>query len=114
MTIPFIDLFKKLTGRFAGATAIQARSPARPVPIKKPSHERLGKTILPHATRSFSPPDPFRAAAGAASSANTAPSLQLGPRSITASSAASRSRELPPALARALEPKLERAISLQI
>ncbi|HYR22040.1 MAG TPA: hypothetical protein VEP30_03825 [Chthoniobacterales bacterium] len=114
MTIPFLDLFKKLTGRFASVTteAAAAAAPARVV--KKPAAERLSKTVLPHSTRSFSPPDPFRSAAGATSARTGTPSLELGARKITASPRKPQSGYLPPALARALEPKLERAISLRI
>jgi predicted regulator of Ras-like GTPase activity (Roadblock/LC7/MglB family) len=81
---------------------------------KKPASERLSKTVLPHATRSFSPPDPFRSAAGATSARTSAPPLELGARRITASPKRAQSSHLPPALARALEPKLERAISLRL
>src|SRR5437016_4729089 len=114
MTIPFLDLFKKLTGRSASVITepTAAAAPARVV--KKPAGERLSKTVLPHATRSFSPPDPFRSAAGAMSARTSAPPLELGARKITPSPRRPQSGHLPPALARALEPKLERAISLQI
>jgi len=114
MTIPFIDLFKKFTGRFASVAAALP-APAAPTRVaKKPASERLSKTVLPHATRSFSPPDPFRSAAGATSARTGAPPLELGASRITASPKRGQSSHLPPALARALEPKLERAISLRI
>src|SRR5437868_806116 len=114
MTIPFLDLFKKLTGRSASVITepTAAAAPARVV--KKPAGERLSKTVLPHATRSFSPPDPFRSAAGATSARTSAPPLELGARKITPSPRRPQSSHLPPALARALEPKLERTISLRI
>ena len=114
MTIPFLDLFKKITGRFTSVTP-EPPAPATPARVmKKPASERLSKTVLPHATRSFSPPDPFRSAAGATSARTSAPPLELGARKITASPKRPQSSHLPPALARALEPKLERAISLRI
>src|SRR5438270_9136199 len=113
MTIPFLDLFKRLTGRSAPVADEPLRAASRVIRPKKPASERLSKTVLPHSRQSFSPPDPFRAAAGAGSSSQT-PSLQLGPRKVTASPSAMRSHGLPPALARALEPKLERTISLRI
>jgi predicted regulator of Ras-like GTPase activity (Roadblock/LC7/MglB family) len=114
MTIPFLDLFKKFTGRSTTAT-VEPPAPATSARVpKKPAGERLSKTVLPHATRSFSPPDPFRSAAGATSVRTNAPSLELGARRITASPKRGQSGHLPPALARALEPKLERAISLRI
>jgi hypothetical protein len=82
--------------------------------VKKSASERLSKTVLPHATRSFSPPDPFRSAAGATSARTGKAPLELGARKITAAPKRGQSSHLPPALARALEPKLERAISLRI
>src|SRR5438128_7193975 len=116
MTISFIDLFKKLTARFAASTARSEPADVRPARPRKPSDQRLRKTVLPHATHSFATPDPFRAAASSQLSAKATPSLQLGARKIVSgkAAAASRSRDLPPALALALEPKLERAISLQL
>jgi predicted regulator of Ras-like GTPase activity (Roadblock/LC7/MglB family) len=114
MTIPFLDLFKKLTSRSAH-TSGEPLATASPVRVsKKPASERLSKTVLPHATRSFAPPDPFRSAAGATSARTIAPPLELGARKITASPKRPTSGHLPPALARALEPKLERTISLRI
>src|SRR5437667_9530419 len=107
MTIPFLDFFKKLTSRPAPDTAEQKPTCAPVRVAKKPASERLSKTVLPHATRSFAPPDPFRSASGA-------PPLELGARRITASAKRSQSSHLPPALARALEPKLGRTISLKI
>src|SRR5438552_1386018 len=114
MTIPFLDLFRKLTGRSAALTA----GPAVPATLvrvaKKPASERLSKTVLPHATRSFSPPDPFRTATAASLGRTSSAPLQLGSQHVTAAPKRSQSAHLPPALARALEPKLERAISLRI
>jgi len=114
MTIPFLDLFKKLTGRPTPVTTERAAPAAPARVVKKPAGERLSKTVLPHATRSFSPPDPFRSAAGATSARTSTPPLELGARKITASPRKAQSGHLPPALARALEPKVERAISLRI
>jgi len=114
MTIPFLDLFKKLTGRAATVTAEPAASATPARVARKPASERLSKTVLPHATRSFSPPDAFRSAAAATSARTTTPPFELGARKITASPRKPQSPHLPPALARALEPKLERAISLRI
>ena len=114
MTIPFLNLFKKLTSRWAPDAAEQKPTSTPVRVVKKPASERLSKTVLPHATRSFSPPDLFRSAAGAASPRATTPPLELGAGRITASAKRSQSSHLPRALARALEPKLERAISLKI
>src|SRR5438034_11503007 len=107
MTIPFLDFFKKLTSRPAPDTAEQKPTCAPVRVAKKPASERLSKTVLPHATRSFAPPDPFRSASGA-------PALELGARRITTSPKRSQPSHLQPALSRALEPTLERTISLKI
>jgi predicted regulator of Ras-like GTPase activity (Roadblock/LC7/MglB family) len=113
MTIPFIDLFKKLAGRFGGGTAESGDMGAQTRVVKKPASERLSKTVLPNATRSFSPPDPFRSPSVGGTSPRTAP-LQLGAQRVTAVPKRAQSTTLPPALARALEPKIERTISLRI
>jgi predicted regulator of Ras-like GTPase activity (Roadblock/LC7/MglB family) len=116
MTIPFLDLFKKITGRF-GSTAVEeppSATVSAPRALKKAAGEKLSKTVLPHATRSFSTPDPFRSAAGVGPGRSSTTPLQLGAQRITAAPKKPQSAPLPPALARALEPKLERAISLRI
>src|SRR5438094_6209212 len=113
MTIPFLDFFKKLTSRPAPDTAEQKPTCAPVRVAKKPASERLSKTVLPHATRSFSAPDPFRSAAGVTAARTSDTPLELGARKITAAPKRPASGHLPPALARALEPKLERAISLR-
>src|SRR5437016_12303413 len=109
MTIPFLDLFKKLTGRSAPVTNEPAAAPPPVRAVKKPASERLSKTVLPHATRSFSPPDPFRGAGDTTSARTSTPPLELGARRITTLTPKPKSSRLPPALARALEPKLERS-----
>jgi predicted regulator of Ras-like GTPase activity (Roadblock/LC7/MglB family) len=117
MTIPFLDLFKKLRDRFAGgATAAEISAPAqtRVVRPKKPESERLSKTVMPHSTRSSTPPDPFRSAAATAAAPRSSLPMELGARRITTSSGQPRASQLPPALARALEPKVERTISLRV
>ncbi len=114
MTIPFLDLFKKLTGR-SGSTAVEeAPEPVTPTRApKKPAGEKLSKTVLPHATRSFSAPDPFRSASAPTAGRTVKSPMQLGPERIT-SAKKPQTSPLPPALARALEPKLERTVSLRI
>jgi predicted regulator of Ras-like GTPase activity (Roadblock/LC7/MglB family) len=120
MTIPFFDLFKKLSGRFGGGSTAVAEAPKpgpRVIRPKKTDNERLSKTVMPNATRSLSPatPDPFRSAAATASVPRSSMPLELGARKITTSAPARpRSSQLPPALARALEPKVERTISLRV
>src|SRR5438067_13570537 len=90
MTIPFLHLFK----RSAVKPAPKAAAPA-PAPIEKPSSERLRKTVLPNATRFGSAQDP----------------VQPAPQSAVQENGAAH---LPPAVALALEPKIERVISLQL
>ena len=117
MTIPFLDLFKKLTGKFGGGTAVvevPERTAPRVVRPKKAEGERLSKTVLPNSTRSLSStPDPFKSAATVAAPRSSMP-LELGARKITTSAPTPRPSQLPPALARALEPKVERTISLRV
>ena len=120
MTIPFLDLFKKLTGRFGGGGAAVAEIPkpaSRVIRPKKADNERLSKTVMPNSTRSLSAPssDPFRSAATTVSAPRSSMPLELGAHKITTSAPARpRASQLPPALARALEPKLERTISLTV
>src|SRR5437660_3084023 len=114
MTIPFLDLFKKLTGRSASVITEPTAAAAPTRVVKKPASERLSKTVLPHPTRSFSPPDPFRSTAATPSARSSNSPLQLGLQRITTAPKKPQGSPLPPALARALEPKLERTISLRI
>src|ERR1700682_3622046 len=94
MTIPFLNLFKKAKIRFSPRTVAAApvSTASRRVVVEKRPEERLSKTVMPNATKTLVAPDPFRTASGA----------QTG------------GRDLPPAIALALEPKVERAISLQL
>jgi predicted regulator of Ras-like GTPase activity (Roadblock/LC7/MglB family) len=100
MTIPFLDLFQKAKARLFPASAPPA-PPSRGVPAAKPSSERLSKTVMPHSVRSLAPQDPFPSAASP-SRAGSSPT-----------SAGSRGH-LPAAMIFALEPEMERAISLQL
>jgi predicted regulator of Ras-like GTPase activity (Roadblock/LC7/MglB family) len=113
MTIPFVDLLKRIAGRFSGDAAESSTVTTQARGLKKPASERLSKTVLPNATRSFAPPDPFRSASTGATSPRNTP-LQLGAQRVTTAPKRAPSAHLPPALARALEPKIERTISLQI
>src|SRR3954462_10556323 len=62
MTIPFLSYFQKRKG--SPAVKEQA-APAKPVipPLEKPSSERFSKTVMPNATRTLPPQDPFEMAA---------------------------------------------------
>ena len=96
MTIPFLDFFKKFTARRAEtADETPVETPARVVP-NKPSSERLSKTVMPNTTRSTST-DFFKTAG------DSAPNVR-----------AVGNRALPPTVALALQPKVERAISLPL
>ena len=78
------------------------------VPVAKPSSERLSKTVLPNMTRKVAASRPRHVAPGAASAAMS------GAVGFDAASISPRLRELPAAVALALKPKAERAISLPL
>jgi predicted regulator of Ras-like GTPase activity (Roadblock/LC7/MglB family) len=123
MPIPFLSYFKK--GK--GSPVEEAPKPVTP-PLDKPSSERFSKTVMPNATRTLAPQDPFELAAhstalgGQMSGMPTAgaplpPPLPAAPRTISfspSSAAVSAQRDLPPAVALALEPQVERVLSLQL
>lgn len=114
MTIPFVDLFQKIRALFLIRTQHDTATDLPLGEAQTPTSHGLSKTVLPNTRQYSARPDPFLVAAGAPSA--TAPSLTLGPGKIisAAGPVAPRARDLPPALARALEPKMERAISLQL
>ena len=122
MTIPFLSYFKR--GKTDVATAKESGAGPKPVipPLEKPSSERFSKTVMPNATRTVAPQDPFEMAArstalggtnGAASMVAPSPSA---PRTISFAAPAMPvvQRDLPPAVALALEPVVERVISLEL
>ena len=111
MTIPFLNFFKRKT-----------KEPTRVAPPKpsliaeKRSGERLSKTVLPSAFRAASAHDPFHLGPSSSPSGAKNGALATGPRPISlgATASAPRRPDLPPALALALEPKVERVISLEL
>jgi predicted regulator of Ras-like GTPase activity (Roadblock/LC7/MglB family) len=114
MTIPFLNYFK----RSKGAVKEAAPKPVLP-PIEKPSSERFSKTVMPNATRTLPPQDPFEMAARSTALGGQMPSVATAtaPRTISfspLSPAMSPAAGLPPAVALALEPQVERVISLQL
>ena len=123
MTIPFLSFFKKVKDQ---ALAKKERSVAAPkpvAPLEKPSSERFSKTVMPNATRTLPPQDPFEMAARsstmsgpmpAASATASAPSAQRTVAFGSNAPAPGRQRDLPPAVALALEPRVERVISLDL
>src|SRR5215211_2849077 len=112
MTIPFLKfLLEKLKGPKPEIVAAPVR------PIEKPSSERLSKTVVPNATRAVPASDPFGEAANS-NGANGSNGNGRTPFKMISfgseSTRGSHSADLPPALALALEPKVERVVSLQL
>src|SRR5437762_684245 len=107
MTIPFLDIFKKVTGRFLQNQPTTPTQSVQRIRFEKPSDQKLSKTVLPHTTRSSnaSGPDPFKAA-------SITDSNKIAFGAVPASGP--MQRELPPAIVLALQPKTERAISLEL
>jgi predicted regulator of Ras-like GTPase activity (Roadblock/LC7/MglB family) len=120
MTIPFLSYFKRSKGN--GAVKEKAAAPAKPVlpPLEKPSSERFSKTVMPNSTRVLPPQDPFEMAARSTALGGQMPSVggTVAPsslRSIPFAPVASGPRDLlPPAVALALEPQVERVVSLEL
>jgi predicted regulator of Ras-like GTPase activity (Roadblock/LC7/MglB family) len=120
MTIPFLSYFKRGKGNGAAVKEKEA-APAKPVlpPLDKPSSERFSKTVMPNATRSLPPEDPFEMAARSTALGGQMPSATAvapAPRTISfaAPSPVAPKRDLPAAVALALEPKVERVISVEL
>src|SRR5256714_8963612 len=119
MTIPFLSYFKRAKG-----TAAVKEAPPKPVvpPLEKPSSERFSKTVMPNATRTLPPQDPFEMAARSTALGGQMPSVAtaVAPAvgrtiSFSPNSAAIKDqRDLPPAVALALEPQVERVISIEL
>lgn len=120
MTIPFLSFFKKVKDQAMARKEGPAPAAKPMAPLEKPSSERFSKTVMPNATRTLPPQDPFEMAArssamggqmpgpsGTPSAAPTSGMIPFGP-------AAPRQRDLPPAVALALEPRVERVISLDL
>ena len=118
MTIPFLSFFKKVKNQ---AMAMREGPPAvaaKPIaPLEKPSSERFSKTVMPNTTRTLPPQDPFEMAARSSAMGQIpgAPGVAApASNSIPFGPAAPRQRDLPPAVALALEPRVERVISLDL
>ncbi|MEY2480542.1 MAG: hypothetical protein QOI04_1469 [Verrucomicrobiota bacterium] len=106
MTIPFVDLFKRVAGKWSAKMArpVERGTAAdAPAPLAKPSSERLSKTVMPNMTRS-SHREAFQAATGF----SLPGSEKLPPTVVPYNSARSRRVQLPP------EPLIERQISLEL
>ena len=119
MTIPFLSYFKK-----GKDSAVVKEAPAKPVspPLEKPSSERFSKTVMPNATRTLAPQDPFEMASRSTALGGQMPSVATAGApgtgrtiSFSPNSAAIKDqRDLPPAVALALEPQVERVISIEL
>src|ERR1041385_3443190 len=114
MSIPFLDLFKRARARLFHASRDSSAPRPAALPVAKPSSERLSKTVLPNMTRKFAAPHSTQAPAGAAPVAKMSSGTGSGLSTLGIASNTVRSRESPTAVALALEPKAERAISLPL
>ena len=119
MTIPFLNYFKK------GKRSVAVKeAPPKPVlaPLEKPSSERFSKTVMPNATRTLPPQDPFEMAARSTALGGQMPGVATAVAPAAArtisfspnSAAIKDQRDLPPAVALALEPQVERVISIEL
>ena len=113
---PLVDLVNKVCSRLFDSGNAEATAPrANVVHAEKAAGERLSKTVMPNSTRTIAPQDPFQAASGnAASNVMTPAKPSSRMISVGATQSSLRPQDLPPAIALALEPKVERAISLQL
>src|SRR3954467_6471052 len=122
MTIPFLSYFKR--GKTDVAPAQERGAIPKPAlsPLEKPSSERFSKTVMPNATRTVAPQDPFEMAArstalgGTNGTATMVATSPVAPRTIAFAvpTVPVVQRDLPPAVALALEPVVERVISLEL
>src|SRR2546423_7285125 len=102
MTIPFLNYFKRGKG-----TAAVKEAPPKPVvpPLEKPSSERFSKTVMPNATRTLPPQDPFEMAARSTALGGQMAGVAVAPaRTISFLPAMNTPRDLPPAVPLALGP----------
>jgi predicted regulator of Ras-like GTPase activity (Roadblock/LC7/MglB family) len=105
MKIPFLDLFRKATRRSVQPSPKQGPQSVSSVRrVEKPTDQKLSKTVLPNTTRSYSATDPFK-------TASSAPSIKIA---SAPGPAIALKRDLPPAVALALQPRVERSISLAL
>ncbi|HKP93388.1 MAG TPA: hypothetical protein VJS88_05785, partial [Chthoniobacterales bacterium] len=122
MTIPFLSYFKRNKGNGAEKEKAAPVAKAAPAPLEKPSSERFSKTVMPNSARTVAAHDPFEMASRStalggqmAGGINLAPAQQQQRTiSFSPSSTATPTRDLPPAVALALAPTVERVISLEL
>jgi predicted regulator of Ras-like GTPase activity (Roadblock/LC7/MglB family) len=107
MKIPFFDLFKKSIPRFQTRPVHPRPVPTRPSPVAKAEGDRLSKTVMPNITRTVAPEE--------TSEAVTLEAPVAKPRTVSFGPAKKKgNKDLPPAVALALEPRVERAVSLEL
>jgi predicted regulator of Ras-like GTPase activity (Roadblock/LC7/MglB family) len=110
MTIPFLSFFKKVKDQALPKKERSIVAPKPVMPLDKPSSERFSKTVMPNATRTLQPQDPFEMAARSSAIGGQ---VSSGPP-VASAPGGTRPRDLPPAVALALEPRVERVISLEL
>jgi predicted regulator of Ras-like GTPase activity (Roadblock/LC7/MglB family) len=103
MNIRFQDLVEKLKARFIPAPR-SSSPPPLPSPVDKPESDKLAKTVLPNAVRTITPGE---------SGISEEPSGSRS-RMVAVGGTPKRPRDLPPAVALALEPRVERVLSLAL
>ena len=116
MDIPFLNLFKR---KKSANTVAEKPAAAAVAPLEKPSSERMSKTVMPNATRTVQPRDPYQGSTMAPSMPSAVSSPMAAARTIAfggsvGTATVPTTRELPAAVALALEPKVERVISLDL
>jgi predicted regulator of Ras-like GTPase activity (Roadblock/LC7/MglB family) len=121
MTIPFLSFLKKVKDQALARKERSVVVPKLVAPLEKPSSERFSKTVLPNATRILPPQDPFEMAAHSSAMGGQMPSAVASPYSNPRTIAfgattpgGTRAHDLPPAVALALEPRVERVIALEL
>jgi len=106
MNIPFLDLFDELLEKVKARFMPAARSsapPPLPVPVNKLESDKLSKTVVPNAVQTIAP-----------DATSSAPPPGNRSRMVTMGATVKRPLDLPPAVALALEPRVERALSLTL
>jgi hypothetical protein len=113
MKIPFLDSFRKISTRKKSSGSTSTKAASKPPRIVKAKSDRLSKTVTPNAMRTGSTQETSETDnSELAASAPPPPS----PRTISFSRGRKTTprKDLPPAVAQALQPKVERAISLDL
>lgn len=108
MAFSFLNLFKK-------KAAPEPEAAPAPPPLEKPSSERLSKTVRPSG-RTVMPSSQTQSRGGSMAGVMEPTPAPAGAtaRTVSFGGAASMANDLPPAVAVALEPKVERAISVDL